>query len=345
VNAPSAAANANSILFIIKFLPPSILAECSADAKIIRSLKSGHTKIRVHSHTFVLKFAPVKIITDEHCAGYSSPQHPECPQRILGTLELLRNQAGLPVDWAAPGRVNDEQILRAHSAALLARLNEPQDFDADTPFYENIGEYARASAAAALDALKAARAGENVFSLMRPPGHHATRDEAMGFCYLNNIAIAVLEAATTGAKRVAVYDFDVHHGNGTEAILLDQPGVAVFSIHQYPCYPGTGATNAGKNCFNYPVQPFTPRATYRAALARALDDLRKFRPDLVAVSAGFDAYLHDPLVQGVLELEDFHWLGESLRALGVPMFSVLEGGYSGELPKLILAYLKGVEGK
>jgi acetoin utilization deacetylase AcuC-like enzyme len=287
----------------------------------------------------------VKIITDEHCAGYSCLGHPERPLRILATLELLRNQAELPIQWAAPGQVNEAQILRAHSAGHLARLNEPEDFDADTPFYENIGDYARASVAAALDALKAARAGENVFSLMRPPGHHALRDRAMGFCYLNNIAIAVLEAAATGAKRVAVYDFDVHHGNGTEAILINRPGIAFFSVHWYPFYPGTGAANAGKNCFNYPVAPDAPRETYRAALARALDDLKKFRPDLVAVSAGFDAYVRDPLVQGALVLDDFYWLGQSLRALGVPLFSLLEGGYSRELPELIFAYLEGVEGK
>ncbi|MGD0350226.1 MAG: histone deacetylase family protein [Verrucomicrobiota bacterium] len=287
----------------------------------------------------------MKIITDERCTGYSSIGHPERPLRIIGTLELLRNQTELPITWAAPGRVDDAPILRAHSAKHLARLNEPEDFDADTPFYENIGDYARASVAAALDALKSASAGENVFSLMRPPGHHAMRNRAMGFCYLNNIAIAVLEAAACGTERVAVYDFDVHHGNGTEAILLDRPGIAFFSIHLYPFYPGTGATNVGKNCFNYPVEPFTPRETYRAALARALADLKKFRPDLVAVSAGFDAYVRDPLVQGALVLDDYYWLGQSLRALGVPMFSLLEGGYSRELPELIFAYLKGVEGK
>ena len=271
--------------------------------------------------------------------------HPERPLRILASLELLRNQTELPIDWAAPGQVNDAQILRAHSAAHLTRLNEPEDFDADTPFYENIGDYARASVAAALGALTAARAGENAFSLMRPPGHHAMRDRAMGFCYLNNIAVAVLEAAATGAKRVAVYDFDVHHGNGTEAILLDRPGAAFFSVHWYPFYPGTGLTSVGKNCFNYPVAPDAPREFYRAALARALDDLKKFRPDLVAVSAGFDAYARDPLVQGPLVLDDFYRLGQSLRALGVPLFSLLEGGYSHELPELILAYLKGVAGK
>ena len=127
--------------------------------------------------------------------------------------------------------------------------------------------------------------------------------------------------------------------------MLDRPGIAFFSVHLYPFYPGTGGSNAGKNCFNYPVEPFTPRETYRAALARALADLKKFRPDLVAVSAGFDAYVRDPLVQGALVLDDYYWLGQSLRALGVPMFSLLEGGYSRELPELIFAYLKGVEGK
>ena len=191
----------------------------------------------------------VKIITDERCAGYSCLGHPERPLRILATLELLRSQTELPLEWAEPGQGSDAQILRAHSAEHLARLDEPEDFDGDTPFYENIAGYARASVAAALDALTAARAGDNVFSLMRPPGHHAMRDRAMGFCYLNNIAIAVLEAAATGAKRVAVFDFDVHHGNGTEAILLNRPGVAFFSIHLYPFYPGTGGGECRQKLF------------------------------------------------------------------------------------------------
>jgi acetoin utilization deacetylase AcuC-like enzyme len=167
----------------------------------------------------------------------------------------------------------------------------------------------------------------------------------MGFCYLNNIAIAVLEAQAAGCKRIAIFDFDVHHGNGTEDILLNRRGIEFFSVHQFPAYPGTGAKNAGHNCFNYPVAPGTPRQAYRARLAHALDDLRSFHPDLVAVSAGFDAYVHDPLADGTLLPEDFYWLGESLRKLDVPFFSLLEGGYSQDLPGLIFAYLKGVEGK
>jgi acetoin utilization deacetylase AcuC-like enzyme len=284
----------------------------------------------------------MKIITDENCVGYSSPGHPERPARIRMTLEKLHSQKELPLEWARPGPHNDTAILRAHTAEHLARLRIPHDFDADTAYHQHIADFARQSVAAALEALKCARDGKTVFSLMRPPGHHATQDRAMGFCYLNSVAIATLEATATGTKRVCVFDFDVHHGNGTEAILLDQPGTSFFSIHQYPCYPGTGTANVGKNCFNYPVPPHTPREAYRKVLKRALDDLKKVKPDLVAVSAGFDAYVRDPIAQETLEAEDFHWLGQELRKLGVPMLSLLEGGYSDDLPELILAYLSGV---
>jgi acetoin utilization deacetylase AcuC-like enzyme len=286
----------------------------------------------------------MKIITDERCTGYSSSGHPERPERISRTLERLRGQTELPIIWDKPLPADETAILRGHSARQVARLNEPEDFDTDTPYHPNIAEHARRSVGAALAALKSARGGETAFSLMRPPGHHATREQSMGFCYLNNIAIAALEARATGTKKVAVYDFDVHHGNGTEDILVNQPGAAFFSIHQYPCYPGTGAADVGENCFNYPVAPGTPPGQYRRILLQALEDLQRFKPDLVAVSAGFDAYARDPLAQETLEAEDYHWLGESIRKLGIPTFSLLEGGYSDDLPELILAYLKGLEG-
>jgi acetoin utilization deacetylase AcuC-like enzyme len=287
----------------------------------------------------------MKIITDERCIGYSHPGHPERAERIIATWETLRNQTELPITWSKPGPCEDAAILRAHTPEHLARLSVPEDFDDDTPAFPDLAGYARASVGAALAALKAARAGDTVFSLMRPPGHHATRSRAMGFCYLNNIAIAALEALATGAKRVAVFDFDVHHGNGTEAILLNKPDVAFFSTHQFPCYPGTGTRNLGNNCFNYPVLPQTARSEYRHVLDSALDYLGMFKPGLVAVSAGFDAYARDPLAQESLEAEDFHWLGQLFRNLGVPVFSLLEGGYSADLPELILAYLKGLDGK
>ena len=274
--------------------------------------------------------------------GYHERGHPERPQRISKTLEKLRAQTDLKIEWAKPRLADEKAILRAHSPQLVKRLEIPADFEADTPYFPDIGKHARQSAGAALEALICARNGETVFSLMRPPGHHATRDHAMGFCYLNNIAIAALEALATGTKRVAVYDFDVHHGNGTEDILLNKSGAAYFSIHQFPCYPGTGLGNVGDNCFNYPVAPETPRAEYREILQCALDELKKFKPELVAVSAGFDAYARDPLAQETLEAEDFHWLGQQIRALGVPTLSLLEGGYSHALPELIFAYLKGL---
>jgi hypothetical protein len=168
---------------------------------------------------------------------------------------------------------------------MLARLEQAADFDEDTPFFEGISGIARSSVAAALDAAALARQGKTVFSLMRPPGHHALREKSMGFCYLNNVAIAVLEAQAAGVRRIGVFDFDVHHGNGTENILLNQAGIEFFSVHEHPGYPDTGGENHGWNCFNYPVVPNAPRLSYRVRLANAMEDLRSYHPELVAVSA------------------------------------------------------------
>lgn len=284
------------------------------------------------------------IVCDPSCTGYHRPGHPERPERITRSEAHLRAQTVLRIDWENPGQVSTEQLLRAHAEEHLARLDEPCDFDHDTPALPEIKTHALRSVGAALRSLDRALAGKPAFSLMRPPGHHATADRAMGFCYLNSIAIAVLEALARGIKKVAVFDFDVHHGNGTEDILVDVPHCAYFSIHQYPAYPGTG-TSSYSNAHNYPVQPFAPHAVYRKALATAIEDLRLYAPALVAVSAGFDAFRGDPLSAAPLEQEDFYWLGESLRAIGVPVFSVLEGGYSEQLPDLILAYLAGLSSR
>jgi len=286
----------------------------------------------------------MKVITDENCTRYHSPGHPERPTRITRTTAYFQKHPSLPIEWVSPGTCTDAQLLRAHTRQHLARLEQPADFDADTPYHDGPAERARASVGAALEALRLARAGEPVFSLMRPPGHHATPDHAMGFCYLNNIAIAALEAVATGVGSVAIFDFDVHHGNGTEAILLDRDGVRFYSVHQSPCYPGTGFVDAGKNCFNFTVPPDLPRAEYRNVLKQAFESMMAGRPELVGVSAGFDAYARDPLAQGTLEAEDFHWLGEMVRNANVPVFSLLEGGYSTDLPELIHAYLAGLTG-
>ncbi len=287
----------------------------------------------------------MKIVTDSRCTKYSHAGHPERPERIIRTAEKLRTQTELPVTWAKPTLAPEPLILRAHSPEHLARLKGPDDFDMDTPFYSGIDQHARLSAGAAVDCMRSAVSGQGAFSLMRPPGHHATRTRAMGFCYLNNMAIAMLEALATGTKSVAVFDFDVHHGNGTEAILAGKAGAWFASIHQYPCYPGTGTRNVGENCFNYPMPPGAGRTEYRDALSSGLQELQKHTPALIGVSAGFDCYVNDPLAQEPLKAEDFHWLGQLLRKLDLPVFSVLEGGYSSDLPDLILAYLKGLEGK
>lgn len=286
------------------------------------------------------------LITDERCTGYESYGHPERPARITGTVAKLREQGDIQLTWDKPVAVEDKAILLAHTEAHLKRITEAlYDFDGDTAAHKDIDQHARRSVGGALRGLELAQKGELSFSLMRPPGHHATQDKAMGFCYFNQVAVAALQAQKQGFKKVAVYDFDVHHGNGTEAILLGKSDAAFYSIHQHPCYPGSGTKNLGENCFNYPVAPYTKREEWRKVLEKALADLGKFKPDLVCVSAGFDAYAHDPLAQGTLEEEDFHWMGESIRKLGLPTVNVLEGGYSNDLPKLIFAYLKGLTGK
>jgi acetoin utilization deacetylase AcuC-like enzyme len=286
----------------------------------------------------------MKIITDERCTQYAHPGHPERPDRISRTVEYLRRQKTMTVAWSEPLPVEDSAILRAHTPALLHRLkDEHVDFDMDTPTYPDIAAHARRSVGGALQAMRCALKGERAFSLLRPPGHHATRDRAMGFCYLNSIAIAVLAARAEGVGRVAVLDFDVHHGNGTEDILLGKPGCAFFSIHQWPAYPGTGREDR-ENCHNYPVAPCLPREDYREVAKKAITQLREFKPDLIAVSAGFDTYVGDPLAQQRLEIGDYHWLGRMVRETGVPAFSLLEGGYSDELPRLIRSYLIGIEG-
>lgn len=286
------------------------------------------------------------IITDARCTGYHSPGHPERPQRISGTTEKLRAQHELPITWAEPIRVESAALLRAHTTDHIQRVGEAKGpFDADTPAHPGIFDHALRGVGGALAALAAARKGSSAFSLLRPPGHHATRSRAMGFCYLSTVAIAALEALATGSRRVAVFDFDVHHGNGTEAVLAGTPGVFFASVHQHPCYPGTGTADVADNCFNYPVPPEHPRAEYRKVLGRALQRLMSHRPEVVAVSAGFDAYARDPIANETLEAEDYHWLGGELRKLGVPVFSVLEGGYSEDLPELVLAYLRGLAGR
>ena len=278
------------------------------------------------------------IFYDLSCLEYSSPGHPERPERIAHTVPILKERHA-DWEWSKPGTATDAQLLRAHSREHINRVVKAQDdFDADTPLYPNIEMHARRSAGATIEATRSALQGEPAFSLMRPPGHHAMRDRAMGFCYFSNVAVAALEALENGAKRIAIWDFDGHHGNGTEAIVAHNERIRFASLHQFPAYPGTGAKSFA-NVDNYPIAPYTHRQDMLNVARRSLDKLMGFEPDLLLVSAGFDAYAHDPLLQLTLEHEDFATLGGWLNEIDIPIAVALEGGYSDELPELIDAFL------
>jgi acetoin utilization deacetylase AcuC-like enzyme len=278
------------------------------------------------------------IFYDPCCLEYSSPGHPERPERIARTAPLLKSRHP-KWKWQRPRAATDNELLRAHSLRHIESIADArEDFDLDTPLYPNIDTYARHSTGAAIEAARAALRGESAFSLMRPPGHHAMPDRAMGFCYFSNVAIAALDALQNGAERVAIWDFDGHHGNGTEAVVAHNERIRFASIHQFPAYPGTGAKSFA-NIDNYPLPPFTPRNTLVEVAQRALDKLIDFKPDLLLVSAGFDACVRDPLLQLTLEHEDFAKFGDWLSNIDIPVAVVLEGGYCDELPELIDAFL------
>ena len=275
------------------------------------------------------------VFTDPSVTGYHTPGHPEAPFRVSRSAERLQ-AAGHPL--LAPDRpAEDSAILKVHSARHVESVAKGTFRDADTAYHPKIDAIARTSLAGALSAAARAEAGEPAFSLMRPPGHHAGRERVSGFCYFNNIAIA---AAGLAGKRIAIVDIDVHHGDGTEEWAFGKDGVSFVSLHQVPLYPGTGLKSRG-NCRNIPLPPGTNEAQYLKALEGALYEALTFKPELLAVSAGFDTYKECPIAQLKLDAPTYKRIGKMLAETKLKRFAVLEGGYADALPLLIERFLDG----
>ncbi|MCK5505880.1 MAG: histone deacetylase [Thermodesulfovibrionia bacterium] len=281
----------------------------------------------------------MKIFYSSRCLEYSQPGHPESPARVESTYNFLKDKG---FEFMEPGPCADKDILLAHTQKLLDNVKKEGFFDFDTPSFPGIFDHARLSAGSAINAaMHCLNEGEKAFSLMRPPGHHATKNDLGGFCYFNSIAIASLKAGEK-VKKVAIVDFDCHHGNGTEDIFLGNSDFLYLSLHQSPLYPGTGLRSRD-NCINFPLSDRTSPEEYLSALGEGLKEVEKFNPDLLAVSAGFDSYKLDPITGLSLEKETFNEIGRMLSGLNKPMFSALEGGYSKDLPECVYQFLKGLE--
>jgi acetoin utilization deacetylase AcuC-like enzyme len=285
--------------------------------------------VRLYSHPACLR----------HDTG---PGHPERPERLAAVLAALREAfPGLaPVD--AP-RASRGQLRRVHADTLVAQVLDAEPggriaLDPDTVLSPGSAEAALRVAGAAVAAVDAVMAGEarRAFCAVRPPGHHATGDTAMGFCLFNGVAVAAAHALEVhGLARVAIADFDVHHGNGTQAIFAAEPRMLFLSSQQLPLYPGSGQPDERGvgNLHNAALAPGSGGTEFRAAWReRLLPALRSFAPQLLLVSAGFDGHRRDPLAQLQLEAADYAWLTAELvaaagRHCDGRIVSVLEGGY------------------
>jgi acetoin utilization deacetylase AcuC-like enzyme len=279
----------------------------------------------------------------EHDTG---PYHPERPDRLRAILSALEDSAfdGL-VRLAAPA-ASMEEMTRVHPQDYVEAIlgiqpgpGEHVHVDGDTVMGQGSAEAVRRAAGAVVAGVEAVMEGkvQTAFAAVRPPGHHAAPGVPGGFCLINNAAVGARHAqAKYGVERVAIVDFDVHHGQGTQAVVEPDPTLFYASTHQYPLYPGTGSareTGTDNNVVNVPLAPGSGSAEFRAAWSeRILPLLEDFAPELVIVSAGFDAHRADPLAQLEVETEDFVWLTEELLAIADRhaqgrLVSVLEGGY------------------
>jgi len=282
----------------------------------------------------------MKVVFSDRCLEYSWPGHVESPERVRKAFDFLKKK----YEFLEPKTASVEAVLKVHSKEyvdLIKNARAGSYLDGDTPVPENIYEYARLSAGGAILAAR-----EKGFSLMRPPGHHAGRNgkalgaATLGFCYFNNIAIAVksLDLPTF------IVDIDGHHGNGTQEIFLGDPKVTFVSLHRYPHYPGTGLRSQA-NCLNFPLSYSVGDSLYLKTFDEALSQVDVTSVDVIGISAGFDAHQGDLASLG-LNSESYHEIGRKVGALGKPTFGVLEGGYIGEnISRDLHELIKGLEGK
>ena len=309
---------------------------------------------------------PTAFYSHPDCRAHDMGEgHPECAERLDAINDLLI-ATGLDValEHREAPLLNLSDAALAHASGYLAELREllrqveesgqPRAIDPDTFACPATWAAAQRAAGAAVAATDAVLDGaiENAFCAVRPPGHHATRSQAMGFCFLNNVAIAVRHALDVrGLERVAVVDFDVHHGNGTEDILAGDERVLMVGIFQHPLYPYSGAVPKGDNMLNLPLAPYTRGPEVRALIeANWLPRLEAFRPQMLFVSAGFDAHRDDELGQLGLVEADYEWITRRIkdvadRHAAGRIVSCLEGGYSlGALARSVAVHLRVLAG-
>jgi acetoin utilization deacetylase AcuC-like enzyme len=286
------------------------------------------------------------IYTHAACIAHDTgPGHPESSSRLVAVLEALDDAKFSTLSRVEAPRATREQLARVHSRAHIDAILDADvvdgwhRLDPDTVMSPDSAEAALRAAGAVCAAIDAALAdpSSRAFCAVRPPGHHATPDTPMGFCLFNSVAVGAAHAlAAHGIARVAIVDFDVHHGNGTQDIFWQEPRVLYASSHQSPLYPGTGArdeTGAG-NIFNAPLRPGSGSKEFRDACESALlPALDAFAPELVMISAGFDAHRLDPLANLNLDADDYAWITARLvdvarRHANGRIVSSLEGGYS-----------------
>jgi acetoin utilization deacetylase AcuC-like enzyme len=271
----------------------------------------------------------------DHDPGFG---HPESPERLRAVLDALRAlEPARALAWHEAQPAEASLITKVHPQAHLDRLLRLAErgggvIDGDTAMSRGSFHAAVCAAGAASAAVDySLRHGTHAYVPVRPPGHHATAEVAMGFCLLNNVVVAANAALDVhGAERVLIVDWDVHHGNGTQNLVDRDPRIRYISLHQWPLYPGTGreGDRGVGNIFNIPRPPGLPRGQYVADLLSGIDSAtHDWRPDLVLVSAGFDALAGDPLAGFTLEPEDYPTWVEALGAFGAPLVAVLEGGY------------------